>query len=445
MRILAAPYCIGPGARVLEGYAVAYEEGRIVLVAPLDECAKAYPLAEITRESDCVVSPGFVNAHMHLYGVLAHGIVPPVPIDSFKGFLEDYWWPLVENLLDPEMIAAAARASALELLGCGVTALCDVLEAPLAAPYGLAAEAAVLDGLGLRAVISSEACERISTRAGQIVLEENASLIKSYAGHNRIGGMICTHTAFTCSEGFMKTALSYAKDLGTSLQFHLSESRYEPDFCERAYGLRPVEWYDRIGILGKHILAAQGVQLSTREIELLREQGARLVHVPLSNCEVGGGVSPIPELLAAGVCCGLGTDGYVNDFFEVMRGAFLIHKGHREDPSLMSARTVWTMATEGGADALYPDKREGRLEAGAAADLIVIDISDLPTPATKENLFDQLVLFRSGSNVKDVFVSGRPLKRDGKLLVGDSREARAASRAQAARLWKMGRARAGLS
>jgi cytosine/adenosine deaminase-related metal-dependent hydrolase len=294
-------------------------------------------------------------------------------------------------------------------------------------------------------VLSSEACERISVNVGRAVLEENAALIKSYAGHERIGGMMCTHTAFTCSKDFMRLALRYALDLGTSLQLHLNESRYEPDWCVKTHGLRTVEWYDRIGVLGKHILAAQGVQLSTREIELLRDRKARLVHVPLSNCEVGGGVAPVPELQAAGIGCGLGTDGYINDFFEVMRGAFLIHKGHREDPSLMSAKTVWTMATEGGADALYPGARLGRLEAGSAADLIVIDIADLPTPATDENLLDQLILFRSGANVKDVFVSGRPLKRDGSLLVGDMRAARAASRVQAARLWKMGKARSGLS
>src|SRR5208337_4396748 len=176
-RILAAPYCIGPRTRILEGFGVAYEEGKIVLFAPLEECRKTYPRAEVLERSESVVSPGFVNAHMHLYGILAHGIASPVPIGSFKGFLEDYWWPLVENLLDPPMIVAATRASALELIESGVTSLCDVLEAPLAGPEGLAAEAAVLDELGLRAVVSTEACERISPETALRGLEENASLI----------------------------------------------------------------------------------------------------------------------------------------------------------------------------------------------------------------------------------------------------------------------------
>ena len=439
-RILAAPYSIGPGTKIREGYGVVYEEGRILLVAPLDECRASYPGAEILERRDCVLSPGFVNAHMHLYGVLAHGITPPVPIESFKSFLEDYWWPLVENLLDARMIAAATRASALELIESGVTALCDVLEAPLASPGGLAAEAAVLDELGLRAVVSTEACERISPGIGRAGLEENASLIGAYKNHDRIEGMMCTHTSFTCSEDFMKLAFRRSEELGVGLQFHLNESRYEPDCCVKAHGLRSAEWYDRIGVLGKNVLAAQGVQLSSEELKLLRKHGVRMAHVPLSNCEVGGGVSPVPEILAAGIVCGLGTDGYINDFFEVMRGAFLIHKGHREDPTVMDARTVWNMATEGGADALYPGRGFGRLAPGAPADFITLDISDLPSPANTRNLMDQLLLFRKSADVVDVIVAGEFLKKDGKLLRGDMKAARAESRRQAARLWAQGQA-----
>jgi cytosine/adenosine deaminase-related metal-dependent hydrolase len=267
-------------------------------------------------------------------------------------------------------------------------------------------------------------------------------MIRAYSRHRRIGGMMCTHTAFTCSESFMRLALRRACELGVSLQFHLNESRYEPSWCVENRGLRSAEWYERIGVLGANILAAQGVQLSSREIQLLSERRVRMVHVPLSNCEVGGGVSPVPELLAAGIVCGLGTDGYINDFFELMRGAFLIHKGHREDPAIMSAHTVWKMATEGGADALYPGLGLGRLAAGSPADLITIDLSDLPTPANSRNLLDQLVLFRKGAHVRDVVVAGDFLKKDGKLLTGDMRTARAESRRQAARLWDWGKSAA---
>jgi cytosine/adenosine deaminase-related metal-dependent hydrolase len=338
------------------------------------------------------------------------------------------------------MLAAATRASALELIDGGVTALCDVLEAPLAGDGALDVEAAVLDGLGVRAALSSEACERNSAAIGKAVLEANAAFARGRRDHERISGLLCTHTSFTCSAEFMRFASRLAAETGVALQFHLNESRYEPEWCQKERGERPAEWYERLGVLGPGVIAAQGVQLSPREIALLAARHVRMVHVPLSNCEVGGGIAPVPELLAAGIVCGLGTDGYINDFLEVMRGAFLIHKGHRENPAVMDSRTVWTMATEGGADAVYPDRGLGRLAPGNPADFIAIDISDLPTPANKLNLLDQLILFRKGAQVRDVVVAGKHIKRDGALLTGNLAEARSETRKQASRLWEAGRA-----
>ncbi len=443
VRIVKAAFLIAPGARVRTGLSLACEGARIAMVAPFEECLAAYPGADVDDLGECALSAGFVNAHMHLYGVLAHGITPPVPITSFKGFLEDYWWPLVENLLDPAMIAAATRASALELIDGGVTSLCDVLEAPLAGGGGLDSEASVLGELGLRAVLSSEACERISFDDGVRVLEENAAFARSRPASGRISSFLCTHTSFTCSKAFMERALSLAAESGLDIQFHLNESRYEPDRCLERSGLRSAEWYDSIGVLGENILAAQCVQLSPREIELLAARRVRAVHVPLSNCEVGGGVAPVPELLGAGVVCGLGSDGYINDFLEVMRGAFLIHKGHRQDPSVMDAHTVWRMATEGGADAVFPGTRLGRLEPGAPADFIAIAVDDLPTPADERNLLDQLILHRRNRHVREVVSGGVPLKSRGVLLTGDFASARAESRREALRLWEAGRKAAG--
>lgn len=441
MTIVHGAYVIGPDMEVLEDHGVVFSGNSIVQVAPIGHCRETHPDAVVVERTGAVVSPGFVNAHMHCYGVLAHGIVPVVPILSFSGFLEDYWWPLVENQLDCQSIAAAAEFTGLELLDSGVASLCDVLEAPLA-QGGLVAEAKVLDDLGLRAVVSTEACERISEEVGLAGLQENVEVAALYADHSRISAMVCTHTAFTCSENFLRKAKALAQEQGLSLQFHLNESSYEPTWCEDHYGKRTGEWYASFGLLDSSILAAQCVQLSKSEIDVLGNSGARIVHVPLSNCEVGGGVSPVPELLERGLMCGLGTDGYINNFFEVMRGAFLIHKGHRADPRVMPAKTVWRMATEMGAKAVFPKGSIGRLEVGAKADITVIEISDMPTPVNINNLFDQLVLFRNPGNVRDVIVDGVFRKKDFDLLSGDKEAARRKAQVYAGLLWKKGEAAA---
>ena len=437
MTIVHGAYVIGPAMEVLADHGVVFSGSSIVQVAPIEQCRQEYPQAVVLDRTNAVLSPGFVNAHMHCYGVLAHGIVPVVPVRSFKGFLEDYWWPLVENQLDSPSIAAATNYTGLELLDSGVTSLCDVLEAPMA-QEGLAAEAKVLDALGLRAVMSTEACERISADIGMAGLQENVDVARIYAGHSRISAMVCTHTAFTCSQDFMQKAKEMAKEHGLSLQFHLNESSYEPTWCEDHHGKRTCEWYASFGLLDDAVLAAQCVQVSPAEIAILAGAKVRVVHVPLSNCEVGGGVAPVPELLNHGLVCGLGTDGYINNFFEVMRGAFLIHKGHRADPTVMPARTVWRMATEMGARAVFPHEVIGRLEAGAKADIIAIHIADIPTPVNSSNLFDQLILFRNPMNVQDVIVDGEFRKKNFQLLSGNLETARLEVHSYAKRLWEKG-------
>jgi len=146
--------------------------------------------------------------------------------------------------------------------------------------------------------------------------------------HNRpeslVQGLMSIHTLFTADQDYIMQAKAMADGLGCDIHMHLSESVYEPTWVMEKYGKRPVELYEEWGYLGPNVVASQGVQLSLAEIDILARRGVRVVHMPLSNCEVGGGVAPIPAYLEKGIVTGLGTDGYVNNFFEVMRGAFLI-------------------------------------------------------------------------------------------------------------------------
>ena len=187
-------------------------------------------------------------------------------------------------------------------------------------------------------------------------------------------------------------------------------------------------------MLGPDFLASQCVQIDQSEIDLLAARGARMVHMPLSNCEVGGGIAPVPELVAAGVTVGLGSDGYIDDFFEVMRGAFLLHKATHLDPQVMPASLVWYLATEGGARALGLDK-VGRIAPGWQADLQLIDAT-LPTPLAAHNFYDQLLLYRNSGHVRAVWVAGNMLVRDGCVIDVDMDALIAHTHLAAHRLWK---------
>lgn len=381
-----------------------------------------------------VVAPGFVNAHVHLYGVLAHGIpLAKAPAD-FWGFLNDFWWPLVEDALDHEMIAAATDWVCAEMVRSGITTFYDILEAPYALPDALLAQKAVVDRRGLRGILSFEATERVSRENGQLGLRENDRFIEHCQREGGLTqGLMCFHTTFTCSADFIRQAFELGAARGVLTHCHCNEGVHEPNYALEHFGVRTLEYYDALGVTGPGMMASQCVQLSERERAIIADTGIRVTHMPLSNCEVGGGIAPIPQQMAAGVTLGLGSDGYVNDFFEVMRGAFLIHKAAHLNPQVMPADQVWYLATEGGARALALD-RVGRLEPGWAADIQIIDAA-FPTPASDHNLYDQLVLWRNHTHVRDVMVAGAWRVRAGVVLDADLGAMRARVHDNARRMW----------
>lgn len=215
---------------------------------------------------------------------------------------------------------------------------------------------------------------------------------------------------------------------------HVSEGTYEPEHNLEHHDVRTVERYAQMGVLGPDFLASQCVQIDAAEIALMAEHGVRMSHMPLSNCEVGGGIAPVPELVDAGVTAGLGTDGYIDDFFEVMRGAFLIHKANHLNPQVMPAHEVWYLATEGGARALGLGQ-VGRIAEGWQADLQSID-ARVPTPLAEHNLYDQLLLYRDSRDVRDVWVAGKQLVRNGTLLRADMDALVEHAHEAAERLWR---------
>ena len=426
-------------------WAVRVVDGLIDVSGPANELRALHPDDDFCDGAGCVLLPGFVNAHVHLYGVLAHGVPAPAqPPADFWGFLDDYWWPLVENALDHEMIAAAAAWVTADLAASGTTSFFDILEAPNALPDALFAQREAVARSGLRGVLSFEATERMGAANGQSGLDENIRFIEacradagSPGAGGRVSGAMCIHTTFTCSEPFIRQAFEAAEDLDVFCHAHVNEGVHEGLWCEEHHGMRTLEFYERIGAASPRFQASQCVQLSPREIDIIANSGVRVSHMPLSNCEVGGGIAPVLEMLGRGVTVGLGSDGYLNDMFAVMRGAFLLHRAATLDPGAISAAAVLHLATEGSARTLGL-QRVGRLEPGWHADLQLVDVDGprgLPTPVEAHNLLDQLVLWRNGSHVSRVMVGGDWIVDGGEVIGTDMEALRARTLEQAARLW----------
>ncbi len=436
LTILGGFLLLSAGEPPRPGWGVQVAGGRVAALAPNETLRGQAGAGRLIDARDHILLPGFVNAHTHLYGILSHGMPVPVQPTGFYSFLEDFWWPYVEDQLDHDLIEASAALACVEMLHSGITTFCDILEAPNAIPGGLDAAARAVERAGLRGILCFEASERAGKANGELGVRENYEFAtRRRAAGGLISGMMCIHTTFTCSPDFIRRGKALAQKAGLRLHFHLSEGTYEPEYCARTYGCAPVEHYERLGFWDESVVAAQVVQVTDAEIEILGRRRVNCAHLPLSNCEVGGGIAPVTKLLDRGLNVGLGTDGYINDFFQVMRGAFLIHKAALLSPQVMPAPTVFRMGTELGARVLGMPEL-GRLAVGAPADLIAV-VNDFSTPVTAENLLDQRVLFGHPRQVDTVVVAGRAVGERGVITTMDEAAVRACGQEAARRFWDM--------
>jgi putative selenium metabolism protein SsnA len=421
---------------IIKDGAVYFENERIVEVGGSDELKKKHPSAETINAKGKIIMPGLISSHSHLYGILAHGIPFKGEAESFIEILEKFWWPYVEDKMNKDLIYKATLASSLEMIKSGTTCTVDILEAPYAIPGALDVEAKALKEIGMRAVLSFEATERISKENGKMGIQENLNFIKNWNHKDElIKGMFCVHTTFTCSQEMLKEVRELANKYNAGIHIHLEEGAFETMHSIVKYRKLPVEFYEEIGFLGPDVLASQCVHIKPKEIQIFKKHDVKVAHMPLSNLEVAGGIAPIPQMLDSGLTIGLGSDGYIVDMFEVMRTAFLIHKGYLQNALVMPASTVLKMATINGAKSIRMEKDIGSIAPGKKADIIIID-PRLPTPVTPVNFYDQLVVYCDGDFVNTVIINGKIIMQDRKLISIDEEKVKEECRKAALELWK---------
>ena len=233
---------------------------KITAIGPTVDLQTQFPDDERIEAPDSVLAPGFVNAHVHLYGILAHGIPLDNAPSGFWSFLNDFWWPLVEDALDHEMIAAATDWVCAEMLRSGITSFYDCLEAPYAIPDALLAQKEVVERRGLRGILSFEATERVSKENGQLGLLENAKFIDHCQKEGGlVQGLMCFHTTFTCSADFIRQAFALGAERGVLTHMHCNEGVHEPEYALKHFGKRTLEYYDDLGVTGPDMMASQCV------------------------------------------------------------------------------------------------------------------------------------------------------------------------------------------
>src|SRR3990172_7216323 len=195
------------------------------------------------------------------------------------------------------------------------------------------------------------------------------------------------------------------------MNMHAAEQLDRVEFIRGRFGtVGTIEYLDRFGVLEPNLLLAHCVWLTHKEIDLLRERDVKLVHNPISNQFLGDGIAPLPDLVAAGLTVGLGTDGPCSndslDMFAVMKAGALIHKSVRRDGTITRAEQIVGMATRGGAMAAGVGHLVGSLEVGKRADVVLMRLRG-PEMVPLFDVMAALVYAADRSAVETVLVDGR--------------------------------------
>jgi 5-methylthioadenosine/S-adenosylhomocysteine deaminase len=419
--------------RIFHGY-VKIEGYKVTEVGKGDPRSRAETTVDATG---CVVIPGLVTAHTHLYGILLRGAALKIePPTDFAQILQRVWWPLDEALTTQDAKASALAASA-DMLRNGSTFFADTYSGPNSIEGVLDSISEATQQIGIRSMLSFEVTERNATEEAERGLKENVRFAELCSRRKGIASaMMSIHASFTVSDELIVKAAETAHDSGIPLTIHTSEGLVDLYHNLEKHGERTVERLARLGVLRPLTVLAHCVHVNDNELDLIRRSDVAVAHNPMSNMLNAVGTAPVPDMLARGIIVGLGNDGWIFDPFENMRCALTVHRLAALNPSVIGPDQVFSMATIQGARCYGLDKVIGSIEAGKLADLVVLDASRVPTPVDASSVVGHLVNTFAGRDVLHVYVSGRPTVWNGKLKALSDDFVSATSRESAQALWR---------
>jgi 5-methylthioadenosine/S-adenosylhomocysteine deaminase len=400
---------------VLVNAAVAVRGDCIAEIGPLDELRRKFPDARQLIEENGLVMPGLVNVHTHAAMACFRGLADDLPLMQW---LQEYIFP-AEAKLTGEIVYHSSLLSIAEMIRSGTTTFCDM--------YLFAKDVArAAAESGMRAWVGEVLYDFPSPNYGPLAagftyVEE---MFAEYGQHPLITVTVNPHAVYTCAPGLLKQAKEVAEKHDARYVIHLAENEDEVREVQQRCGARPVGYLERLGVLDSRIVADHCVIVTPAEIELLAAREVKVAHCPESNMKLACGIAPVPQLLAAGVTVGLGTDGSASnndvDMFREMSTAAKVHKVKLLDPTVMPAAETLRLATMGGSKLLGAESRIGSLEVGKKADLIVLDL-DQPHLTPLYHIPSHLVYAASGSDVIHSVINGRVVMEHRRLLTIDER------------------------
>jgi 5-methylthioadenosine/S-adenosylhomocysteine deaminase len=419
------------------------------------------PFDRVLPGQNRLAVPGLINAHTHSPENFMRGLTDRLPLEPWLvymfGMCGEY---------SPRDHYVNAMLGAIEMIHTGVTGVVDHLWMSPGPNVGAmdAAMQAYRDS-GMRAVVAplyrdaqfdvEFAIERghplvdtFYAKVGQnlLPLQRLLELVTDFVSrwHGSEGGRLRAHVGPAglqwCTEELLRQSLELARRHSTCFHMHLLETHVQDWVCRKRFGKSGVEWLAERDLLGPDVSLSHSVHVTPKDVELIAESGASVVHNPASNLKLGSGLAPVRVMLDNGVPVALGTDGaFSNDnqvLFEVLRLAALVHTTTDPYPNRwISAREAWAMATEAGA-VVMGNQPIGRIREGYLADIALLDLSS-PHLVPLNDAYRQLAFCESGASVRTVIIDGNVVMSEGHIEVFDEESIIAeAQEAVASRLYR---------
>src|SRR6266850_545504 len=398
--------------RIIEDGAVAVNGDAIVAVGSRANMEAKYVAAQSINAGGKLVLPGFINGHTHVPMTLLRGLRDDVTLDEW---LRKYIFPAEAKNVTEEFVRWGTRLAAAEQIRGGVTTFADMY-------YFEDAIAEETKAAGMRAVLGETILDfpASDNKSNAAMLEYTEKFLKRWQGDALIHAAVAPHSIYTCSQKTLQDSAALARKYSAPILIHVAEIKKELDDSRAKNGTTPVQYLDKLGILGPDWVAAHCIFVDGTDRKILAQRQVGCVHNPSSNMMLASGVAPVIEERAAGVAVGLGTDGPSGsnndlDLMEEMDLAAKLQKISKMDPRALGAKAVVEMATIEGAKAVHLEKEIGSLEAGKKADLILISL-DVPNALPMYDVYSQLAYALKASDVETVIIGGRIAMRDHNLL-----------------------------
>ena len=392
--------------------------------------------------------PGFIDSHVHLSETLSRAVFP----DNLNTRAWVFHWakPFYAHITaDDEYWGALLGIT--EMLRCGTTCFLD-----MGSQYDPGITVKTMEQTGIRGITgrhaadnppeeyprgwTDEMVEHHFYATADEALNELESCVKKY--HGTLGGRarcwVNIEGKEPCTLELHVGARRLAEKLGVGTTYHLATSIEEAKVCEEKHGVWPITRIEQAGGLGNNLVIAHGAAVTDDEVNTLRKYDTKVAFCPSSSFKLGKGATAIgkyPELVAAGVSVGLGTDGVsAAGNMNLMRQMFMVagmFKDARMQPNIFTARQALRAATIEGAKALLWDDEIGSLEVGKKADLVLFNLDHVEWTPIHDPL-QALVFSASTASIEETWVNGATLYKDGKVANVDELEIKRKARELAA-------------